>query len=84
MIRRFGDSSARVALYLQDQIVEVEKALAEEEELAIEASVDNGTFRLDQRPNRLTILEDLASKLERYRMPSPLSIRSSIMTGTSR
>ena len=56
-----------MALYLQDQIVEVEKALAVEEEEAIEESVDNGTFRRDQRPNRLKILEDLTSKLERYR-----------------
>jgi hypothetical protein len=63
--------------------VEVEKALTAEEEQAIDECVDNGTFRRDQRPNRLRILEDLASRLERYRMPSPLSLRSSVMTSKS-
>ncbi|KAL2050846.1 hypothetical protein ABVK25_008907 [Lepraria finkii] len=68
VLRRFGSSSARVALFLQDQVVETEHALMNEdaEAEAVEEGVDNGTFRRDLRPERLRILGDLLSQLERY------------------
>lgn len=56
-------------MFLQDQVVETEHALMNEdaEAEAVEEGVDNGTFRRDLRPERLRILEDLLSQLERYR-----------------
>ncbi len=67
VLRRFGELSTRVALYLQDEIVEVGKQLDVEDAAAVAESADSGTFRRDSRPRR-KILEHLATLIERYRM----------------
>ena len=70
VLRRFGSVSARVALYLQDQIALLEEQLHVEDENCRQAPKleerDCGTFRFDFS-RRGEILEALATCLERYR-----------------
>lgn len=71
VVRKFGILSVRVALYLQDQIVQDESRLKAEDDLcrwAGDEDADSGTFRHDRRAERRKVLETLASRLERYRM----------------
>ena len=67
-MRIFGSTSARLALYLQDQIVEQEKALKDADERAIRDGLDSGSFRNDQQPERAEITTKLLPMIERYRM----------------
>ncbi|KAL2040569.1 hypothetical protein N7G274_006548 [Stereocaulon virgatum] len=66
LLRRFGCSSARVALFLQDQVARCEIALKAHDIQAMQASLDSGTFRNDQQEHRPQAMEDLATVLERY------------------
>ena len=71
VLRKFGEAGARVALYLQDQVAQLEEKLEVEDECCKqdpnEAFADSGTFRHDRRPERQRILGELAQALERYR-----------------
>ena len=68
VLRIFGSTSARLALYLQDQIVEQEKALKDADEKAIRDSRNSGTFRRDRQVERVVIMDKLLPMIERYRM----------------
>ena len=68
VMRIFGSTSARLALYLQDQIVEQEKALKNTDERAMLDGLDSGTFRKDRQPERAEIIIKLLPMIERYRM----------------
>lgn len=70
VLRRFGKLGARVALYMQDQVVELEERLDKEEKncMAEDVYLNNGTFRDDKSLERKDIMKDLSNKLERYRM----------------
>ena len=70
VLRRFGKSSARVALYLQDQVAHLEEELEKVDLLCSQAPkefADGGTFRHDRWPRRRAILDELTVSLERYR-----------------
>ena len=67
-MRIFGSTSARLAMYLQDQIVEQEKALKDADEKAIRNCLDSGTFRKDRQSERAEITTKLLPMMERYRM----------------
>ena len=70
VLRRFAETSVRVALLMQDQISELEEKLAQEDErckLAREEHAHSGTFREEPRLMRKKLLEELMDKLERYR-----------------
>lgn len=74
VLRRFGSTSARVALYLQDQIAQLEEELQYQDRLckqAPEDHADSGTFRFDHWPRRGQILTELSSRLEHYRTDLP-------------
>lgn len=68
VLRIFGTTSARLALYLQDQIVYLEKALKDADEKAIQDCRDSGSFRKDQQSERVEIMNRLLPMIERYRM----------------
>ena len=68
MMRIFGSTSARLAMSLQDQIVEQEKALKDADQRAIEDGLDSGTFRNDRQSERAEITAKLLPMVERYRM----------------
>ena len=68
VLRIFGSTSARLAMYLQDQIVEQEKALKDADERAIQDGLDSGTFRKDRQKERVEITKELLPMIERYRM----------------
>ena len=68
VLRRFGTSSARVALYLQDQIVQGEDWLKAEDQQAMEEGQNSGTFRRDRRRRNDHIVQTLLPLIERYRM----------------
>lgn len=68
VMRIFGSTSARLALLLQDQIVEQEQALKDADKRAIRDGLDNGTFRNDQQSERAEITTKLLPMIERYRM----------------
>lgn len=69
VVRRFGTIGARVMLYMQDQVVELEERLRKVDSECMEAepAMDNGTFRQDPDLRRAKIIESLSIKLERYR-----------------
>ena len=68
VLRIFGSTSARLVLYLQDQIMEQEKALKDADEKAIRDCRNSGTFRKDRQEERMEILKKLLPMIERYRM----------------
>lgn len=68
VMRIFGSTSARLAMYLQDQIVEQEKALKDADERAMQDGLDSGTFRNDQQSERVEKMSKLLPMIERYRM----------------
>ena len=68
VMRIFGSTSARLAMFLQDQIVEQEKALKNADERAIRDGLDSGTFRNDQQPERGEEMRKLLPMIERYRL----------------
>ena len=68
VMRIFGSTSARLAMYLQDQIVEQEKALKNADEEAIRKGLDSGTFRNDLQPERAERITKLLPMIERYRL----------------
>ncbi len=59
VMRTFRITSARLALYLQDQIVEQEKALKDADERAIQDGLNSGTFRKDRQSERTEITTKL-------------------------
>lgn len=70
VIRRFGELGARVLLFMQDQIVQLEEALQEQDNLcknAPEEYADGGSFRRDRWPCRQDIMQKLSFSLDRYR-----------------
>lgn len=70
IVRRFGNLAARVALFMQDHIVELEENLQKEDQLCREAEdqfADSGTFRQDPRLQRQKIMIELTHELARYR-----------------
>ena len=67
VIRRFEKLGARVALLMQNQIVQLEDALRAEDTSCTIARGDNGTFIGDPRPRRQQVMDDLVWRLERYR-----------------
>ncbi|KAL9033860.1 MAG: hypothetical protein Q9180_005725 [Flavoplaca navasiana] len=66
VIRRFEKLGARVALLMQNQIVQLEDALRAEDTSCTIACGDNGTFIGDPRPRRQQVMDDLVWRLERY------------------
>ena len=72
VMRIFGSTSARLAMYLQDQIVEQEKVLKDADERAIEQGLDSGTFRNDRQSERAEIIAKLLLMIEKYRMRSTM------------
>lgn len=66
VMRIFGSTSARLAMYLQDQIVEQEKALKDADERAMQDGLDSGTFRNDQQSERVEKMSKLLPMIERY------------------
>ena len=68
VLRIFGSTSARLAMHLQDQIVEQENALKNADEKAIRDGLDSGTFRNDQLSERAERMSKLLPMIERYRM----------------
>ncbi|KAL1882806.1 hypothetical protein Daus18300_000444 [Diaporthe australafricana] len=68
ILRRFGTLSSRVALSLQDEIVELEERL-EECDVAYSSrdgeDVNNGTFR-DDLPDRKELLQVIGKRITRY------------------
>ena len=67
VMRIFGSTSARLALYLQDQIVEQENALKDADEKAIRDCRNSGSFRKDRQLERVEIIQKLLPLIERYR-----------------
>ena len=67
VIRRFEKLGARVALLMQNQIVQLEDALRAEDISCTTYGGDNGTFIEDPRPRRQVIMDELVWRLERYR-----------------
>ena len=75
MLRIFGSTSARVALYLQDQIVFQEEALKDADKKAIQDGRNSGSFRTDKQAERVEIVNRLLHLTERYRMwPTTLTL----------
>lgn len=71
VVRRYGKLGARIALYLQDQVAELEEQLNQQDrycEDPAQGDWDNGTFRKDDNAKRKQIMEALSIRLERYRM----------------
>lgn len=69
VLRRFGKVGARVLLYMQDQIVELEEELRKQDDFCKSAPkelADSGTFRGDQNSKRRDIMRDLSVMLDRY------------------
>ncbi|KAL8891094.1 MAG: hypothetical protein Q9215_001866 [Flavoplaca cf. flavocitrina] len=66
VIRRFEKLGARVALLMQNQIVQLENALRAEDISCTTYGGDNGTFIGDPRPRRQVIMDELMWRLERY------------------
>jgi len=71
MVRRFGTLNARVALALQDQIVQLENELNDADEVNSEIidndNIQNGTFRGDKDIERKKLVEEtLLAKLTQY------------------
>lgn len=67
VLRRFGELSARVLLRLQDRIAILEEDLQRVDRMCLEDGANNGTFRYDPSLERQQILDELTSRLERYR-----------------
>ena len=67
VLRRFEKSGARVALMMQDRIAQLEEDLAIEDREGRYESSDCGTFRWEPRRKRQQILDEMTSRLERYR-----------------
>ncbi|KAI9780828.1 MAG: hypothetical protein M1839_006455 [Geoglossum umbratile] len=62
LFRRFGVLNARVLLHLQDELCELESALAE-----LDASPhDSGTRRYDQNPDRPLLIQTITTKVAEY------------------
>ena len=70
VLRRFAETSARVALLMQDQISELEEMLDHEDACACFDNAHSGTFRHEPRANRRAIMLKLTDKIERYRKSS--------------
>ena len=70
VLRRFGTVGARVALYLQDRVVELEEKLyiIDKSCEELEPGLNNGTFRYDPSDERKDIMKNLSIEFERYRM----------------
>ena len=66
VLRKFGVLNARVALMMQDRIVQMSEELDREDRECIQMGENNGTMRKDPKPRRQEILEQLAWRLERY------------------
>lgn len=79
VLRRFGEVGARVLLYMQDQIVELEEQLRREDELCKRAPkefADSGTFRGDPNTQRREIMQKLSVVLDKYRNNSQFQAES--------
>lgn len=79
VLRRFGKVGARVLLYMQDQIVELEEELRKQDDFCKSAPkelADSGTFRGDQNSKRRDIMRDLSVMLDRYRNNSQFQAES--------
>ncbi len=68
MIRKFEGLGARVVLLMQNRIVQLEHELREEDNQCALERGNNGTFDTDRRKRRMEIMDELAERLERYRM----------------
>ncbi|KAL9613055.1 MAG: hypothetical protein Q9167_002401 [Letrouitia subvulpina] len=68
VLRRFGKLGARVALLMQNRIVQLEEELLKEDEESRNRGDHSGSFRNDPREQRNKILEELLGRMERYRL----------------
>lgn len=71
VVRIFGKLGAWTALYLQDQVVELEEQLMIQDQICEDPSrpdCHNGTFRRDPNIDRQHIMSNLALRLGDYRM----------------
>ncbi|KAL8772816.1 MAG: hypothetical protein Q9209_002161 [Squamulea sp. 1 TL-2023] len=66
VIRRFAKLGARVALFMQNRIVQLEEAVQAEDIGCTNESGDNGTFSGDSRIRRQELMDELVWRLERY------------------
>ena len=66
VIRRFEASNARVLLMMQDRIAYLEEEIRKKDDICETNSWSNGTLRYDVLDDRRKVLEELASRLERY------------------
>ncbi|KAL8784969.1 MAG: hypothetical protein Q9213_003630 [Squamulea squamosa] len=66
VIRRFEKLGARVALRMQNEIVQLEEALQAEDVKCFNEEGDNGTFNGDSRIRRQEVMDELVWRLERY------------------
>ncbi|KAL8668914.1 MAG: hypothetical protein Q9168_006474 [Polycauliona sp. 1 TL-2023] len=66
VIRRFEKLGARVALLMQNRIVQLEEQLRAEDVSCTNQGGDNGTFQGDSHIRRQEVMDELAWRLERY------------------
>ena len=69
IFRKFGTLSARLLLYLQDEIVVLEEALKDIEDKhsgPTAPDLHNGSFRQDQLKERKALLDTLSTKMRAY------------------
>ena len=67
VIRRFEKLGARVALLMQNRIVQLEEELRAEDVKCTTRGGDNGSFRKDRQTRRQEVMDELVWRLERYR-----------------
>lgn len=63
VVRRFGALHYRNLLYLQDEILEIERSLAERDGIR---GLEHGSRRRDQDPVRAGLMRQLREKLQQY------------------
>lgn len=82
VVRKFGITGARTALFLQDRVVELEEKLEDLDQDCREGPKEHancGSFRNDHWLHRKEVMADLASSLDQYRMsPARATIRRMI------
>ncbi|KAL8711469.1 MAG: hypothetical protein Q9220_004127 [cf. Caloplaca sp. 1 TL-2023] len=66
VVRRFGKLAARVILFMQNRLVNLEKIIEEEDAQCMKDDRSNGTFDLDECPRRRNAMEGAAFQLESY------------------
>lgn len=67
VLRQFSETSVRVALYMQDEIADLEEQLRNVDVKCMRENMDNGTMRFDPVPERRWILAKLAKCIRNYR-----------------